>query len=263
VDIPDTTIETTVVHSVAQYMNLVLSYVDGTWLFRGVSRTSWELLPSIARQRYYVDYSEFDEIETFNLFKARARRCLSATPQNDWEWLALAQHHQLPTRLLDWSESPLVAAFFATLGWNGGLPRLSESGQGTPGTLDQLLTRNPAPNLSMEDSVVYVAHLDDAFDIADEDTNPFEVTKVEFFQPTHVTPRLHSQLGAFSIHPDPTIPYTGPNLSRIVIPGEERLNFQITLDTLGFSRSTMFPDIDGLAQQLAWRYWVMDKREDA
>jgi hypothetical protein len=66
VDIPDTTIETTVVHSVAQYMNLVLSYVDGTWLFRGVSRTSWELLPSIARQRYYVDYSEFDEIETYS-----------------------------------------------------------------------------------------------------------------------------------------------------------------------------------------------------
>jgi len=51
--------------------------------------------------------------------------------------------------------------------------------------------------------------------------------------------------------------------SKIIIPGRERLNFQAQLDTLGFSRSSMFPEFDGLAQQLSWRYWSMEPRVDA
>lgn len=238
------------VTSFDEFMSRVLTYFDGSYLFRGVSRTSWELIPSIGRRRYFADYSDYDEVETFKLFKARARRCVSIAPQNDWEWLALAQHHQLPTRLLDWTESPLVAAFFATLGWNGEPPKLE------PGKLSAVVS-------DAEDSMVYVAKLDGVFETADTNRDPFEVEQVEFFQPPHVTPRLHAQLGAFSIHPTPTIPYRDSRLSRIIIPGYLRLMFQISLDTLGFSRSTMFPDIDGLAQQLGWRYWVMDTREDA
>jgi hypothetical protein len=227
-------------------MTVVLRYFDGTYLFRGMSRTTWNLVPSIGRGRYCVDYNVGDEKETFELFKARARRCISIAPQNDWEWLALAQHHQLPTRLLDWSESPLVAAFFATLGWNGAPPK-----------------RRRAYDWSTEDSAVYVTHMDGPFEVANVKRSPFNVRKVEFFQPAHVSPRLHAQLGVFSLHPRPALPYAGPNVFRIIIPGCERLSFQAGLDTLGFSRATMFPDIDGLAQQLGWRFWAMEAREDA
>ena len=182
-------------------------------------------------------------------FKARAQRCISIPSNKDWEWLALAQHHQLPTRLLDWSESPLVGGFFATLGWNGVLPRYMSPG--------------PKDLGNSEESAVYVAELTGAFGVADASQDQFEVKTVELFQPSHVSPRLHSQLGVFSIHPNPTVPSESPNLQKIVIAGDQRLNFQIHLDTPGFSRATMFPYIDGLAQQLGWRYWVMDKREDA
>lgn len=233
-----------------EYMEYIQRFFDGSYVFRGVSRANWSLIPSIARPRWYVDYHEYDEKDTFDLFKARARRCLTIEPANDWEWLALAQHHQLPTRLLDWSESPLVAAFFATLGWNTGLPR------------------HPPPNLFLEpwpneDSAVYIAKIDDVFEVPDPAQDPFKLDEVTFFQPAHVTPRLHAQLGVFSIHPEPLVPYHSDTLIKVVIPGRQRINFQVQLDLLGFSRSSMFPDIDGLAQQLAWRYWVMDEREDA
>src|ERR1700691_3677485 len=100
------------IDSFDQYMNIVQKHLDGTYVFRGDSRVDRRLVPSIGRTRYYNDYSKFDEKEIFELFKARARRYVTINLLDDWDWLAFAQHHLMPTRLLDWSESPLVAAFF-------------------------------------------------------------------------------------------------------------------------------------------------------
>jgi hypothetical protein len=111
-------------------------------------------------------------------------------------------------------------------------------------------------------SAAFIAEMTGTFDVADPKRNPSTVKRVEFFQPAHVTPRLHAQLGVFSIHPNPTLTYTGPHIKKIIIPGAQRLNFQVNLDTFGFSRSSISPDIDGAAQQLAYRHWVMDTRED-
>lgn len=80
---------------------------DKRWIFRGHSNPDWELTPKAGRD----PYSSVDDSLVFEAWKGQAVEYIQARPQNDWEWLAIAQHHGLATRLLDWTLNPLNAAF--------------------------------------------------------------------------------------------------------------------------------------------------------
>ena len=87
------------------------------WIFRGQRSASWGLVPGLYRQwrdgsTEQAHHHQLEERLLFR-FKLEARPYLTIEPDNDWEWLALAQHHGLPTRFLDWTRSPLVALYFA------------------------------------------------------------------------------------------------------------------------------------------------------
>jgi hypothetical protein len=129
--------ETIKIDSLEKLIELVTTgdFGCGHVVFRGVTDTkNHKLFPSVGRidQSILCGLSINDyERETLNRFKLRANSEITPQPKDDWEWLALAQHHGLPTRLLDWTSSPLIALYFATkpeIQDDGNLKKCNENG---------------------------------------------------------------------------------------------------------------------------------------
>lgn len=87
---------------------------NGIVLFRGQEILKWELLPKLSRPEY-LKYNVIEiEKQIIDEFERLSHPYLNAKSiSNLWDNLALARHHNLPTRLLDWTGNPLAALWFA------------------------------------------------------------------------------------------------------------------------------------------------------
>lgn len=202
-------------------------YYGAHFVFRGIKDSSFALSTKLGRAPFdNRSPAELVLIERqlFERFKDRALPFLDFLPRDDWEWLATAQHFGLPTRLLDWSSNPLVAAFFAVC--------------------DEAKT----------DSAIYVAQVDvssERFDFPP----PFEITKPSFYRPTHLNRRIIAQQGLFCILPPPyRLGESQDPSAKIVIPNSLRKILKQHLFQYGVHASSLFPDLDGLARQLTWEH---------
>lgn len=206
-----------------EFIDFTLEHGSSQWLFRGVADADKHLLlPKIGRSG--SRYNASTERLLFSLFKRRAPQFVELGQLSDWDKLALAQHHGLPTRLLDWSTNPLVAAFFA-------------------------VTSEPRNTRSR----VYAYRARKVVDVATE-LDPLNITETSVHFPSAVAARIVSQRGAFTVHSDPTTPLDAAGLSSFDIEPFERSFFERRLFGLAIDHATIKVDLDGLCQALNWQF---------
>jgi len=217
------------------------------WLFRGQADAQWQLLPSVHR-----GYSAQQERYLTNEFRVRARSRYYTCPGSDDYpgWLALMQHYGLPTRLLDWTYSPLIAAFFAV--HPDYVPAKGRSGRDACiWALDARKlneTQGFEPLIFPLDASSYEPLIVPAFKNRDEPDTVGVAMAIEH------DPRIQLQQGAFTIHSrrTPINEMDGADawLFKFMIGNGDIQNLYEELTLLGIRRYTLFPDLSALTSEL-------------
>lgn len=195
------------------------------FVFRGLSRYDHALKTRVGRELGATDSQEQrtlflkKERTLFEMFRARARVHTSNQMMGDWEWLALAQHYGVPTRLMDWTENPLVALYFV------------------------------AKSDPDEDGALLWFHLSSL--LPTNELSPFDDGANGFVLAPYVTPRLAAQGALFSVDGAPWSdfePNGDDNVIKCRVKAEFKRELNILLPKLGVTPRALFADLDSYAK---------------
>jgi len=236
--------------------------VTGRWRDAGVYRGSADagatLLTSLDRLGGGTPHSKTDlESHILRNFIRYSRPHLGREPANDWEHLVSAQHHGAPTRLLDWTYSPLVAAFFATrpgvdrdrVIWRLDWQRVHEKFSLPPRSL------MPSELGEMFEKGAHFSPWD-LFEAKDRHTF------AALIEPPSLDTRIVTQAAVFTLSSDKTMSFDRfletrgleKALTKFTIAATDVARIRDQLDLVGVDERRLFPDLDGVAASLR-RYY--------
>jgi hypothetical protein len=256
-----------------------LRHYRSSFAFRGMANAAWPMPTSLIRLG-----GSFQQLEKHLLrnFRKYAHRDIVAR-DSFWHWLAVAQHHGLPTRLLDWTYSPFVALHFAT----DDLTRMHEDGivwcVNIPET-HKLLPRPLKAALRDEGSYVFTVEMLSAFELPNINltvagvslsTSQFRPPRIKdlsdfdklakkpfalFMEPPSIDDRIVNQFALFSVLSNPSITMDQwlslhPTLFRkVIVPSSLKWEVRDKLDQANITERVLFPGLDGLSKWLKRNY---------
>lgn len=201
------------------------------WIYRGQANKNWKLIPSIGRlykKKNFKNVTKLYQFEKNAFAEFLIRNYALFRESNKISNLAIAQHHGLKTRLMDWTFSPLFALFFAVE---------NESHYNKDGIL-----------YAYENTQGYNIYNQQDFDPLDETTFTSEYY---FIWAPSLTPRIKAQLGVFQLFRKPHMEFTRPfNFHKIIIPSKSKAKIKTELFNLGISYDSVYPEIDGIAKSI-------------
>jgi hypothetical protein len=235
------------------------------FVFRGLDLASYPLETSL--QRLGVNREDWIPSMEQHLLRNFRKYAQREVVERDsiWHWLALAQHHGLATRLLDWTYSPLVALHFATANqqkfnedgvvW---MINLEETQKELPIGLRQVLNQVGSFSFDADMLANNVKSLQDLSTFTNQQTNDGFLF---YFEPPSIDDRIVNQFALFSIHSDPLTVLDNwlvnrPNLyKRIVITSKIKWEIRDKLDQCNLNERILYPGLDGLSKWLNRNYY--------
>ncbi len=236
--------------------NSDISRFRAPFVYRGLANHNFTLKTSLMRLE--GDYPSLEKHLLRNFIKYGHDSFHKS--DSIWHWLTLAQHHGLPTRLLDWTYSPLVALHFATSdltmgGQDGVIWKVNYHN-----CLD-IVPDKLASHLECEGSSVFTMEMlsklvDSLLEFQALDPEEFFI----FFEPPSINPRIVNQYALFSIASNATTPLDlllekhKVDTTQIIIPRELKWEIRDKLDQSNITERVLFPGLDGLSAWLKRHY---------
>lgn len=209
-----------VVQSLEQFMSIQYGFPE-TDFFRGQSSSDYKLIPSVGRlfKKGQETVLKQYEKEIFEDFKRKYSLFTDARPKNDKEFLFLAQHYGLPTRLLDWTYNPLIALYFAC-----------------------------CSNID-KDGVVFQSY-EFSRNIYNENSDIFAFPYITVLYPDMTDVRYKNQNGLFILYPEPWKENFEHIHAKYIVPANSKRNILNKLEKIGITRSFIMPSLDSLCKDI-------------
>lgn len=227
---------------------------DGLW-WRGQLDANWELIPSAHRNKDKL--YESGSLIKFMTMAATRQSGIVPNAEDYAGWLSLARHHGLPTRLLDWSESPLIALWFATANFDQKKKDAKlYSLNGFKLNMDQAKLPYHVVGASERGQEMCMRAFLHPEQIDDENWKyPDFAEKISAMTIQHTHSRMMTQFSGFTIHdttnPLNQLPGKADFLREYIIPHEVVLKIHGQLHEIGIRESIVYPDLDHLAHELS------------
>jgi len=231
-----------------------------TW-FRGQENARWKLVPKLYRMK------QFNENEIRTEYKLRASQLMpeGAVPNDHREWYFLMQHFGAPTRLLDWTDSALIALYFA-------VKAEKKYKNAAVWMLDPDWLNGEVLEKTDPDNYMSGVLIPDWRELADWIPEPFEhplhVALPIAVDPPHVARRVSVQRSRFTVHGKSkrgldvfASELKGGRLVKLSIPSNVGREILKDLSTLGIAETSVFPDLEGLSRELQTK-WTQIKSQN-